>query len=253
MAKRPHNRWWILVLIILAAGLYLNRAYAYFFDFLNLHSIQPPKNNEQFTFNGQGEKQTYVALGDSLSYGIGVSEQSQTFPFLVAQSLSRQKGTRLINLSIPGATAGEVIKIQLPKLKNLNPNVITLLIGINDANSIQTENAFKKNYQNILEQITTNPETKVIVINIPAITNSKSMLPPYKYLVDLRIVRFNSIIDNLVAVKKKSFKNLFFVNLYEQTKDRFATDPTYFSEDYFHPSAKGYKLWSEIIDANLNQ
>jgi len=241
----------VIILILLITAIYLNRSYAYFYDFLDSHKIMPLPSNSLINFKNQNSKTqpklTYLALGDSLTYGEGVDQIDQTYPFLLSKFLSKKSEVELINLGIPGARTDEVIKLELPKLNDLKPNLITLLIGINDAQSTGTETTFKKNFQTVLDQITADPRKKVIVINIPALTSNKNMLPPYKYLVDLRISRFNSIIVNLVKEKQKDNNNLFLINLYEQTKQKFIDNPSLYSADYFHPSAKGYKLWSEII------
>lgn len=249
--------WLVIALIVLALLLYLNRAYAYFFDYLDSHKVMPLGTKINFSFKNQNPNSkttlSYVALGDSVTRGVGVDKDEQTYPYLVARFLSQKQDVELVNLGIPGAKTDEVIKLELPKLDQLKPDLISLMIGINDSQSIQTDNAFRKNYQIILERLTSNPQTKVLVLNIPYITNRKILLLPFKNLIDLRVNHFNSIIDNLVSEKKKSFKNLILVNLYDQTKPQFTQDPELYSEDLFHPSAKGYKLWSEIISANLNQ
>src|SRR5216684_4158824 len=138
-------------LIILIIAVYLNRSYAYFYDFLDNHKTMPLPANSVINLKPPNPKSqaklTYLALGDSLTYCEGANQPDQTYPFLVAQLLSARSEIELVNLGIPGARTAEVIKLELPKLNNLKLNLITLLIGINDAQSLETEATFEKNYQ----------------------------------------------------------------------------------------------------------
>src|SRR5258708_36139771 len=158
---------WILIGLILVMLLYLNRAYAYFFDYLDAHQGIAAKLREKVEFrpaNFPG-KLTYVALGDSLTYGTGAKDLNETYPYLVAQHLiGPLKGdVDEYNLGIPGATTDDVIKFELNRVTNLSPQVITLLIGINDALSIKSESSFQKSYNLILDQITAEPKAKVLI------------------------------------------------------------------------------------------
>lgn len=250
----------ILLLLFLLIGLYLNRSYAYFFNYLGSHSISPPNQqaqfdpNQQFIYPNKSDPNwnSYVALGDSLTFGVGVSDPAQTFPADFGELLYQKQSFHYYNLGIPGAKTDQLINIELPKMEKLDPKIITLLIGINDVLDMQPADKFQKNYQLILDQITKNSQTKVIILNIPDLVNNKVMLPPYNYLVDLRIRQFNSIIALLISEKQKSFTNLKFVDLYDQTKQQFSQNSGLYSIDNFHPNSQGYKLWSQVIDASYN-
>lgn len=247
-------KWW-LVLVLIVIAIYLNRSYAYFYDLLDQHRSMPLNTNTNLTLkssNPTKPKLSYVALGDSLTFGEGVEDTKQTFPYLIAQGLSKNQDVELLNLGVPGAQTQDVIKQQIPKLHDNKADLVTLMIGINDTQILKINTNFEKNFAEILDDLTLDPQRKVVVINIPPLTHSKAMLFPYKYIMDLRINQFNSIITKLVNQKKQTFQNLVLIDLYSQTKNQFQQDDSYFSNDYFHPSSKGYKLWSEIILNDIN-
>ncbi|MGI9623762.1 MAG: SGNH/GDSL hydrolase family protein [Acidimicrobiales bacterium] len=78
----------------------------------------------------------WVALGDSVTQGIGASAPDRSFPFQVLDDLRAKTGQpwRLINLSMSGARFADVERKQLPVLEafNLAPTAVSAVIGSND-------------------------------------------------------------------------------------------------------------------------
>ncbi|MEO6700720.1 MAG: SGNH/GDSL hydrolase family protein, partial [Jatrophihabitantaceae bacterium] len=85
-----------------------------------------------------GSGPLWVALGDSLSQGIGASAYDRGWVGQLAGQLREQgRIERVVNLAISGGRARDVIERQLPELARLTasvgpPELITLLIGSND-------------------------------------------------------------------------------------------------------------------------
>ncbi len=77
----------------------------------------------------------WVALGDSISQGIGASSVGAGWvPQAAGQLRERGHEFRVVNLSISGARVADVIDRQLPALAGLgaNPELVTIFIGSND-------------------------------------------------------------------------------------------------------------------------
>jgi lysophospholipase L1-like esterase len=76
---------------------------------------------------------TFVAMGDSITVGMGDPAPEgkgwRGFPALLASSLPQPE---LHNLAFLGAQAVDVERVQLPTALALKPDVVTLVIGIND-------------------------------------------------------------------------------------------------------------------------
>ena len=79
----------------------------------------------------------YVALGDSAAQGIGASSPERGYVGLLANRMRRATGrpVQVVNLSRSGARVAEVIRTQLPRLRRLHPDVVTVAIGGNDVRS----------------------------------------------------------------------------------------------------------------------
>tara|TARA_B100000686_G_scaffold343379_1_gene424115 strand:+ start:769 stop:1464 length:696 start_codon:yes stop_codon:yes gene_type:complete len=78
----------------------------------------------------------WVALGDSVTQGIGSSNPSTSYAALILSRLKNRTGKawRLINLSMSGARLKDVTDLQLKVMRalDLQPNLVTAIIGSND-------------------------------------------------------------------------------------------------------------------------
>jgi lysophospholipase L1-like esterase len=76
-----------------------------------------------------------VALGDSYTIGTGLTDEAQNFPSLLAKRLGDEIGidVALVNLGVNGYTTADLIREELPVARGLRPEVVTILIGANDA------------------------------------------------------------------------------------------------------------------------
>ena len=78
----------------------------------------------------------YVALGDSAAQGVGASHVSQGYVPRLGRKLAEATGREVMitNLSVSGATTGDVARDQLPQLAELpfTPDLVTMDIGGND-------------------------------------------------------------------------------------------------------------------------
>ncbi|MFI6549714.1 SGNH/GDSL hydrolase family protein [Streptomyces prunicolor] len=77
----------------------------------------------------------FVALGDSLTEGVGdpVGEAWRGWAALLADGLAEQPGeVEFTNLAVSGAQSRDVLERQTPAGLALNPDVVSVVIGVND-------------------------------------------------------------------------------------------------------------------------
>lgn len=76
----------------------------------------------------------YVALGDSAAQGVGASSPENGYVGQLAELLREATGepVRVVNLSVSGAKVADVVDQQLPRLADLDPDLVTVAIGGND-------------------------------------------------------------------------------------------------------------------------
>ena len=240
------------VIFLVIIGLYLNRAYAHIYNTIGAAGLKPVNSaGEHLIINNMiaATSSIYVALGDSLSAGAGVSGSEQSLPYLLAQKMAgKDKKIVLNNYSVPGFKTGDLIDQLLAPAIAAKPNVVTLLIGVNDIHNQVSPDDFRKNYDEILSRLTKETAAQIYVVNIPFIGGSGMMLPPYQFYFDNKTREFNAVIKELTI--KHSVR---YIDLYTPTVALFKTAGDHYSADLFHPSAAGYKIWAEIIYDNFNQ
>lgn len=241
------KKFLLLGLIILTIYLYLAHQRIYQIIGETDKTLPHPFTTNQLNLvkNANSPVVTYVALGDSLTAGVGSSKINDTLPYLFAKNLNQQN-LKIINLGIPGATTKEVIDQELNQAIKLQPQFISLLIGVNDVHAFETNTYFYQNYQQILDQLQTQTKAQITIFNIPAIGDDYLFYFPLKYIYNLKTSQFNLIISKLAREK-----NIPVINLYE-INQKYSTQPGYYSLDHFHPSDQGYQIWGESLNASSN-
>jgi lysophospholipase L1-like esterase len=239
------------IVIIIVAIVYCNRAYAYIYNHIDkVNLAAPDQNNTYLVVNNKtaSSSLTYVALGDSLSAGVGVDNYNESFPYLLAQYLAGNNyRLTLKDRAVPGARTQDLMNSLLPATINDNPDVVTLLIGVNDIHGWISKDEFRKNYDFILSRLTKETKAKIYIVNIPYIGADNLILPPYNTIFDYQTKQYNEIISELAA--KYSVK---YIDLYTMTSDLFKRSGPHYAADFFHPSAEGYKIWADLIYADIS-
>jgi lysophospholipase L1-like esterase len=240
----------IILLILATFSVYLNRSYAYIYDEIGNGNLKAPAKNQTNMIgeNINNQDLTYVALGDSLTAGAGTESYKESYPYILSEKLSGKNNVILKNRSELGYKSIDVKNVFLPLAVKDNPAIVTLFVGVNDVHNNISKEEFAKNYEDILKSLATETKAKIYAINLPFIGASNLILPPYNLYFDFKTKELNEVIKNL-----SQKYNTVYIDLYSPTKEKFAKSNSYYSKDLFHPSAKGYALWANIIYANFNQ
>ncbi len=79
------------------------------------------------------------SIGDSAAQGIGASRPDHSYVGVLAKHLRAhsERPVRVANLGVSGATVGLAVATQLPKLAELEPDILTVSIGANDIASVR--------------------------------------------------------------------------------------------------------------------
>lgn len=187
----------------------------------------------------------YLPLGDSYTICTG-AKQNESWPFLLNQHLNENKfSSKLLdNPARNGFSSQDLIDNELPLLKKLKPNFVTLLIGVNDWVRGVPKETFTKNLSIILNEIEKNilDKKKVILITIPDF----GVTPQGRNYGNGRdigkgIAEFNAVI--VLEAKKRNFGVVDIFELSKNMKD----NTSLVAADGLHPSAKEYALWEKLI------
>jgi lysophospholipase L1-like esterase len=189
----------------------------------------------------EGAPVIYVALGDSTGAGVGARKGGGYVARIFHRIERVRAGSRLTNLCVSGATSTDVLRAQLPRVADVRPTLLTLGIGINDAQRLTPEQ-YGRNYEEIITRLTELEGAAVVVTNIPDISSAPVIPAPMREEAHRVILVFNEIIRG-VAERHR----LLLVDVYEQSREVVPAHPEFFSPDGFHPSDEGYEYWAQMM------
>ena len=166
----------------------------------------------------------WVALGDSMTVGIGASTHRRGW---VGQLADRMPGWRVVNLGISGGRVRDVLDRQLPALEQLGvaPDLVTLLIGNNDLMNPRYRPTLPADHAELLGRL----PAGTVVGNQPG-----------TYAAALA---FNAQIDEAVGRGT--------VRLAELRDPRTRHWKGKLAADHFHPNDRGYAGIAEIFEESL--
>lgn len=257
MKKISRRKIWLIGALIVILGalifLYLNRSYSFIYQKIDEASLRSPDRLRTYLItNNMSATKTplvYSALGDSLTSGVGADTYEESFPYLLAQYLAgNDYQVTLKNRSVPGAKTSDLLVGLLPGAIKDNPDVVTLLIGVNDLHGNIAPSEFAANYEEILSRLKKETKAQIYVINLPLVGADNLLLPPQGYLFNLQTKKLNTVIKTLAAKYQVKY-----IDLYTPTYSLFKEPGAHYATDLFHPSALGYKIWADLIYANFNQ
>lgn len=196
-----------------------------------------------------GRAVRFVALGDSYTIGTDVRPRER-WPNQLVRAL--RPDIQLIlsaNLGRSGATSEDVVLEQLPQLRTLRPNLVSLLVGVNDVVVGTEPETYRANVATILDAILERlPADRVVVITTPDYT----LTPRGGDYGDREEQRAGIVLMNAIATQEARVRGMHVVDI-SAISDRVMEDPSLLADDALHPSAKQYAGWVELIARSVRQ
>jgi lysophospholipase L1-like esterase len=187
----------------------------------------------------------YVALGDSYTIGTGTRTEGERWPNQLVERLAGGPAELVLvaNLGVNGFTSRDLIGVELPRLDSLRPDVVSVLIGVNDVVRGVPALTYAANVQLILDAVVGRVGAdRVFVVTTPDYTvtpEGGAYGDP-----DARsrgIVAFNEIISAGAAARGIRTVDIHDISL------EAADDPSLVADDGLHPSGAQYARWVERI------
>lgn len=238
----------ILILILISLPIiWIIYKYLHFFAYIGIKQLPSQIENYQTvrygSSNADKEKTTNILfLGDSLTAGVGASSFQNSYPNLLAQELTTILGNiQSTNYAFPGDKTQDMLDRQLEQ-DLADPQVVFVLIGINDIFDHVGTTKFEYNYQQIVDQLKQKTASQIILLTIPNITTSSLVGWPLDHYYHNQIKSYNQIIARVATAN-----NLELLDLYSLTEDSPYQIKNYYSSDLFHPSDQGYNKWADVL------
>ncbi len=193
----------------------------------------------------------YLPLGDSYTICEGLAE-NERWPNLLSQMMKIENTpvTLLSNPSRTGYTTNDLIKKELPYLYKTKPDIVTLLIGVNDYVQGYDTAHFHTNLTYILNEIQSVLKNKehIILVTIP----DYSVTPAGKYYAQGRNVAADLTIWNSIIQQEALNRQLPCVDIFATTQ-KMKADASLVSTDQLHPSAKEVAIWAGMIEDSFRR
>jgi acyl-CoA thioesterase I len=184
----------------------------------------------------------YVALGDSYTIGTSVPADDR-FPDQLVRALPDVGLELVANLGVNGYTTADLIRDELPALVGLTPELVSLLIGVNDVVQGVPTVTYEANLVEILDVLEARlPVDRIVTVSIPDYTVTPAGAD-YGDPADQHdgIVAANVVMARLARERGITFVDVFGLSL------RAAEDRELVADDGLHPSGAQYALWVERI------
>jgi len=188
----------------------------------------------------------YVALGDSYTIGTSVAEEERWPNQLAAV----EPGLELVaNLGVNGYTTRDVIDLELPQLEALEPEFLTILVGVNDVVQRVPAPHYRQRLGQILDALVAKVGAgRVLALTMPDYTVTPSGAEYGDPVRQSAAIRANNeILKELAGGRLVRVVDIYDLSL------KAAEDPTLVAVDGLHPSASQYVLWMSRIFPAVRQ
>jgi len=177
----------------------------------------------------------YLALGDSYTIGTGASDDAHAWPSIIAGRL----GAELTNPAVNGYTTEDLIRDELPLFRTLQPDLVTVLIGVNDLVQGRTPDAYHTSLRTIYDEL---KDARVVAVSIP----TWSYVPAAADFGGARHVDGLTGIFNAVAREEAETRGVAWVDIGPASTSRIGSRG-WIASDQLHPGDTQYAAWAEVI------
>jgi len=181
----------------------------------------------------------YLALGDSFTIGTGASDPSRSWPSIIAARL----GAELTNPAVNGYTTLDLIRDELPYLERIKPDLVSILIGVNDLVQGRTPDQYRDSLTRIYDAVAAlEVRPRVVAVSIP----SWSYVPAAADFGGKEHVASQTAVFNAVAELEALARSFTWVDITGASTSGIGTEGWIASDD-LHPGDAQYAAWAEAI------
>jgi acyl-CoA thioesterase I len=183
----------------------------------------------------------YVALGDSYTIGTALDDATKRWPAQLVAALAGNRPALIMtrNLGTDGYTSADLIEVELPLLHSLDPEFVTVLIGVNDVVQGVPVATYRSHlvtiFDTLLERL---PPSRILVVTTPDYTVTPRGADYGDPATESAAIAANNRILEQVA----GARGLTVVDVFDLSR-RADDDLSLVAGDGLHPSGSQYALW----------
>ena len=177
----------------------------------------------------------YLALGDSYTIGTGASDDAHAWPSIIASRLRAE----LTNPAVNGYTTLDLIRDELPLLESVDPDVVSVLIGVNDLVQGRTPEQYRESLRRIHDAVA---GRRVFSVSIP----TWSYAPAAADFGGAARVEGLTTTFNEVAREEAEARGYRWIDIGPASISGIGTRG-WIASDQLHPGDAQYAAWAEAI------
>jgi len=199
----------------------------------------------------------YVAVGASETTGIGAETPlREAWPRVLFRTVMPTNAA-FVNLGIPGATVATALRLELPQATQLQPDVVTVWLNVNDILAGVPPADFERDLGALVRGLRRTGQARVLVANAPPVDHLPAYracrpappaagpecrapggeLPPPE-VVNQLIAAYNAATARVAAAEGATLVDLHAVGMEARAA---GIEAALISGDGFHPNAGGYQ------------
>lgn len=152
--------------------------------------VEPGDHDHLATIGeGLGRPLRLLVIGDSAARGYGLADAGEALPFQVATRLAKATGRRIATaaLATDGHTTADVLEAQAPVVKAHRPDVVVLLVGVNDAFKGRRTAQVRHDTRKLLTSLSADaPDAAITFVTCPNLRSAPGLAWPLNAVLGLR-------------------------------------------------------------------
>ena len=186
---------------------------------------------------GEGDALKVLILGDSAAAGVGVEAQDQALSGQLVSKLSQHCKVDWRLEAETGLNTAEVLE-RLQILDAFETDVVVVSLGVNDVTGGTRLKHWLNQQRDLKELLQAKFRAKHIILSsVPPMHEFPALPQPLRWFLGRRSSAMNMLLNKHTSLEK----DVTFVEL------KFPIHKDYFAHDGFHPSARAYGLWSDVL------
>jgi len=207
--------------------------------------LRPSPELEEFDPSGdfgEGSKPTLriAVLGDSSVTAPGVSGPDDIWVRLISTRLADRFHVVLKSFAVGGSTAADLVRLQVQPALALDPDIIFVSVGANDAIRGRSRRRFAADLEELVRPLASSGAI-VIQSGVGDIGTIPRLFPPLRGIMTRRSVSFDRVHKEIAAKHG--------AHVVEQRMDGrkiWLEDRDLWAPDLFHVSPKGHQRWANV-------
>ena len=188
----------------------------------------------------------YLALGDSFTIGTGATDESHNYPSILAKRLTQATGQKvnLTNPAVNGYTTVNLIGRELKYVNRVQPDLVTVLIGVNDIVQGRSEADYRVSLAFIYDAVAnlTLHQGRVVCVSIPDWADA----PAARSFGTPDELRRRTQAFNAIAKEESAARGFTWVDITKASLSGAGT-PGWMASDNLHPGDPQYAAWADVI------